>query len=210
MKKINENGRSMVEMLGVLAIIGVLSVGGIAGYSKAMNKFKINKMNDQMSMLIANIRTMFATQVDYDGLENSSAKTFGLIPKDMYQNINDSTIKNPYNGEVEIKTVDYRTTANGAFYIMQKDIPNEACVSIVTNDWGSDTASGLIGIGVGDQVPASDALDTPEEASNGKAYGVPGGYNDNGGGMGTPYKVTGAQTACSSATDQNTIYWVYY
>ena len=31
--KINESGRSMIEMLGVLAIIGVLSVGGIAGYS---------------------------------------------------------------------------------------------------------------------------------------------------------------------------------
>ena len=29
-------GRSMIEMLGVLAIIAVLSVGGIAGYSKAM------------------------------------------------------------------------------------------------------------------------------------------------------------------------------
>ena len=34
----NEKGRSMIEMLGVLAIIGVLSVGGIAGYSKAMMK----------------------------------------------------------------------------------------------------------------------------------------------------------------------------
>ena len=30
MKKL-ESGRSMVEMLGVLAIIGVLSIGGIAG-----------------------------------------------------------------------------------------------------------------------------------------------------------------------------------
>ena len=36
-------GRSMVEMLGVLAIIGVLSVGAIAGYSKAMTKYKLNK-----------------------------------------------------------------------------------------------------------------------------------------------------------------------
>ena len=33
----NSFGRSMIEMLGVLAIIGVLSVGGIAGYSKAMS-----------------------------------------------------------------------------------------------------------------------------------------------------------------------------
>ena len=48
-------GRSMIEMLGVLAIIGVLSVGGIAGYSKAMQKYKINKMLDDYTMLTTNI-----------------------------------------------------------------------------------------------------------------------------------------------------------
>lgn len=37
----SQSGRSMVEMLGVLAIIGVLSIGGIAGYSRAMIKFKV-------------------------------------------------------------------------------------------------------------------------------------------------------------------------
>ena len=31
MSKKSQIGRSMIEMLGVLAIIGVLSVGGIAG-----------------------------------------------------------------------------------------------------------------------------------------------------------------------------------
>ena len=45
-------GRSMIEMLGVLAIIAVLSVGGIAGYSKAMEKFKLNKAMDEYSYLI--------------------------------------------------------------------------------------------------------------------------------------------------------------
>lgn len=40
----NQSGRSMIEMLGVLAIIGVLSVGGIAGYSKAMYKYKLTKV----------------------------------------------------------------------------------------------------------------------------------------------------------------------
>ena len=47
-----EYGRSMIEMLGVLAIIGVLSVGGIAGYSKAMEKFKINKLISEYNQLI--------------------------------------------------------------------------------------------------------------------------------------------------------------
>ena len=48
----SENGRSMVEMLGVLAIIGVLSVGAIAGYSKAMMKYKLNKHAEQMNTVI--------------------------------------------------------------------------------------------------------------------------------------------------------------
>ena len=46
MKK-QESGRSMVEMLGVLAIIGVLSIGGIAGYMLSMNRFRANNMIDK-------------------------------------------------------------------------------------------------------------------------------------------------------------------
>ena len=44
-----ESGRSMVEMLGVLAIIGVLSVGGIAGYSLSMRRHRANGIVDLMS-----------------------------------------------------------------------------------------------------------------------------------------------------------------
>ncbi len=48
-------GRSMVEMLGVLAIIGVLSVGAIAGYSKAMMKYKLNQHAQAVNLLINNL-----------------------------------------------------------------------------------------------------------------------------------------------------------
>jgi type II secretory pathway pseudopilin PulG len=48
-------GRSMVEMLGVLAIIGVLSVGAIAGYSKTMMKYKLNQHALAVNMLINNV-----------------------------------------------------------------------------------------------------------------------------------------------------------
>lgn len=47
----NQKGRSMIEMLGVLAIVGVLSVGGIAGYSKAITKYKLNKLVEEYSLL---------------------------------------------------------------------------------------------------------------------------------------------------------------
>ena len=41
-------------MLGVLAIIGVLSVVGIAGYSKAMEIYKLNRYREGMAELISN------------------------------------------------------------------------------------------------------------------------------------------------------------
>ena len=44
----NYFGRSMIEMLGVLAIIGVLSVGGIAGYSKAMENMYFSNTENKV------------------------------------------------------------------------------------------------------------------------------------------------------------------
>ena len=48
-------GRSMIEMLGVLAIVAILTVGGIAGYNKAMEKYKLNKVMTEYSMLVYGI-----------------------------------------------------------------------------------------------------------------------------------------------------------
>ena len=56
----NENGRSMVEMLGVLAIIGVLSVAGIAGYSMAMKKYRANEITNVASQAVVLAQTFDA------------------------------------------------------------------------------------------------------------------------------------------------------
>lgn len=58
-----ENGRSMVEMLGVLAIIGVLSIGGIAGYTMAMNRYRANEILDTASKLSVVAQTTGANGV---------------------------------------------------------------------------------------------------------------------------------------------------
>ena len=40
----NENGRSIVEMMGVLAIMGIIAIGGLAGFRSAMNKMSASKI----------------------------------------------------------------------------------------------------------------------------------------------------------------------
>ncbi|MBR3502553.1 MAG: hypothetical protein IKO06_06570, partial [Alphaproteobacteria bacterium] len=62
----------MIEMLGVLAIIGVLSVGGIAGYSKAMMKYRINKTIEQITLIAGNVRAFWGPQKNYIGADCSA------------------------------------------------------------------------------------------------------------------------------------------
>ena len=50
-ENLNEQGRSMVEMLGVLAVIGVLTIIGIAGFKMAINKAKANNLVADMNRL---------------------------------------------------------------------------------------------------------------------------------------------------------------
>ena len=78
--RIYEKGRSMIEMLGVLAIVGVLSVGGIAGYSKAMAKYKMNTLLSQVSELTMNIRSLYMSQGDYAGMSERVVISAGVVP----------------------------------------------------------------------------------------------------------------------------------
>lgn len=144
-----EDGRSMIEMLGVLAIIGVLSVGGIAGYSKAMEKFKINKTIEQVAQIATNIRTLYAQQKSFSDLNNTTAIQMGVVPDDM------STSEGTYYGWQDIATVFggnvfIRGGWDGeTFAIELRNITKNACVSLATADWGATDLSGIVGLIVG-------------------------------------------------------------
>ncbi len=85
-----QSGRSMVEMLGVLAIVGVLSVGAIAGYSKAMMKYKLNKQAEQYNTLInavaRNVRNFDDINTGGGQIINRYFIKMGEIPTEMIKN----------------------------------------------------------------------------------------------------------------------------
>ncbi len=145
----NQNGRSMIEMLGVLAIIGVLSVGGIAGYSKAMTKYRINKTIEQITLIAGNIRAFFAPQKNYDGLnsENNDGRKIiqkaKLVPDEMW-NEDKTALVNAFGDMFYVNATGKSThDSYGAFYIQLKGIPEEACIDILSHDW---QASGMVAI----------------------------------------------------------------
>ncbi len=199
------SGRSMIEMLGVLAIIGVLSVGGIAGYSKAMMKFKINKTAEQISQIVTNIRTLYLQQKDYNGLDNSSAIQMGAIPDDL--TISSGDIKNIFGGNIRIYTsassaawLDSVGDTDDAFIISVHNLPKEACVALATMDWGT-SSTGLIAVSVNDDGLSSPSLIYPKcdgYANDYYVVGCPGSST-----VSVPIPVSSAATACNNISSPN-------
>jgi type II secretory pathway pseudopilin PulG len=130
----NQNGRSMIEMLGVLAIIGVLSVGGIAGYSKAMEKFKINKTIEQISTIANNVRTTFMSQGNYRGLDELIAHNAGIIPDEMWDE--DNGAHNVWGEQLIIFNTSADSSNDGSAFGINTTISiDSACIELLTHDW---------------------------------------------------------------------------
>ena len=163
--RVVQSGRSMIEMLGVLAIIGVLSVGGIAGYSKAMTQFKIDKTIEQISSIAQGVKSSFALQGDYYGLycaHETSEKNFdgcllvkdlNLATTDLYsEGGNPYWLYNAWNGEIKIAHSGLKFSEIGrgnnkaynSYTISYSGLPKDACVAIGSKDWS--VASNLVGM----------------------------------------------------------------
>ena len=230
-----QSGRSMIEMLGVLAIIGVLSVGGIAGYSKAMNKFKTNKVADNVAMIVTNIRTLYAQQKDYNGLNNKTAVEMGVVPDELITATptgDDDGLQNAFLGQVVIKATNVSgldgetaaaggtTGANRGFLVAMNGLPKEACVTLATNDWGSGYSAGLVGISVNGAAQTTapqglDALNCAGSDGNGAketiaCVGAKAAKDATDPAITTPLNVAKAAVACSASGNTNSIVWVYY
>ena len=104
MKIKNQQGRSMIEMLGVLAIIGVLSVGGIAGYSKAMEMWRINKTVGEYSMFVAGLVEHideFKEGTQYPLVE--TVKAMNLVPE-TWSRVSVQDLRDTWGNQVGIFT----------------------------------------------------------------------------------------------------------
>ena len=126
----------MVEMLGVLAISGVLSVGGIAGYSKAMEKFKLQKAVDQISTIRANVQTLFSNTNDYSAL-STKAYSLGVFPAEMAKyGSTENAAYNVYGLRAAVGP--YTTGRWNLTYV----VPNaEVCTALATMAWGNDSST---------------------------------------------------------------------
>ena len=103
-------GRSMIEMLGVLAIIGVLSIGGLLGYRRAVNNHQANTILDDANRLAFVILE-----------SNQSLQTNDFMEEDFIDSV-------PYTGTYNL---DAFMAASGQFGIVVTNVPRGVCEALL-------------------------------------------------------------------------------
>ena len=72
-KKTNESGRTMLEMLGVLAIMGVIMYGAIAGISFGVEMYQINATYNQIEEISEGIVELYSWSRSYGDADTNLA-----------------------------------------------------------------------------------------------------------------------------------------
>ncbi|MBR6232021.1 MAG: hypothetical protein IKQ99_02865 [Alphaproteobacteria bacterium] len=93
MQKNNDLGRSMIEMLAVLAIAAIITIGGLSGFRKAMQKMKANDITETISLA--------STYAMTHGMTLTKDKINSMIDGELSDCIDTITAKT--NGIVKIK-----------------------------------------------------------------------------------------------------------
>ena len=205
-------GRSMIEMMGVLVIIGALSVGGMAGYTKALHQNKINTSIEQINVISGHLSTIGANGGNYEGMSNKSAiKLKAVLPE---MNPSGDILRNPFGGEVTISSAKLLKPETGknsgndmAYTITYDGLDGPACIAIASHDWSSAKNSSLIGIaaGVAASVKSSDTENKLYLKCSGQLYNTASGYvvGCNNGSVNIPLSVGNATEACKACNANN-------
>ncbi len=125
MKNTPESGRSMIEMLGVLAIIAVMTVGGINATISMNSYFKVQAIVPQIDKAAQDIKDLFSWYSNYDGISMPY-----LCYEDVFECTN-SAYTNSWGGVVDVGDHPPEDD-DGKFYftISYQNVPKSACEQI--------------------------------------------------------------------------------
>lgn len=147
--QINQKGRSMIEMLGVLAIIGVLSVGGLTIVGQARRQQEITQIITEVSQLVESARKI-GCQYDegYSNFVNMLGQSDAYPSGLEYENDGSFTL----SSDIKVEMPYIKATENGTgekafshFAVEISNMDDDSCVNLAVADWGRKESNGFIG-----------------------------------------------------------------
>ena len=162
MIKDTQDGRSMLEMLGVLSIVGVLTVGGFGLVNKVSNSNQANNVIDEISGLASKVRIVardyYSCFSDDKNETETETETENVEACGSFMSYISKAKAYPDTLECEgeecsefLGSADVTYTVSSATYpelfsITVNNLTDEMCMNLVTANWGSASTTGFMGI----------------------------------------------------------------
>ena len=145
-----QSGRSMIEMLAVIAIMGIIVVSATIGINQGMVKYNSSKLHTDMQSIADDVYNLYNWTRGYQGGIMGPA---GLCREDVFPdgcNAEGTTANNPFGGTYTVATAPCPDdNALTCLQITASGVPAEECALLETNDWGTaigaPTCSGTTG-----------------------------------------------------------------
>ena len=144
MKIQTESGRSLVEMLGVLTIIGILGAGAISSLNFGMESMRVGTLFNEVEATAQHVRDLYSWNREYPGPDaqnkmNSKICNNNVFDTDCKDN---KAVVDPPWGELQVLVGSGKKEANGEefgngeyFTIKLTGIPETACTRLLSYEW---------------------------------------------------------------------------
>lgn len=156
MKNINESGRSMIEMLGVLSIIGILTVGGYGLISKMQKNNRMNEITDNFVNFARKVRQVSRDYyIEGETIKSMCGESACSSFADYVQYGKAYPEELIYSGGDfvdERNDVTYNVTYVGnniMFMVSASGLDEQTCMHLATLNYGAPSTSGYMGINIG-------------------------------------------------------------
>ena len=151
-KDLSQSGRSIIEIMGVLTVIGLLTVSIAKTITGMMERYKNSRITMQLTELQKGIQNRFAIDSDFTKLSSKLIMDEKLAPSDI--DWKDNTMYHKFHGSITVGH-NYTSTvldikSGQSYWIQFNKVPQQACLDLMSIDWSVDQYSDLITIISGD------------------------------------------------------------
>lgn len=138
-----QEGRTLIEIIGVISIAGVLIAGAVKVLDKAFLRYRLTRVTQQVVEVQKAVAKRFIGRREYEGLTLQLLKDEGLMPADiLYKN---KKFYHRLGGQILLNVSDDKTN----YKIIFRQMPKNACIEMATQNWGLDPRVTLMEMTVG-------------------------------------------------------------
>ena len=132
----DESGRSMVELIGVLSVMGMITAGAFALIHSGQASRRISRADDDVSNIAMNIRALMAESDDFSNLPGASDLDKGTKLLDAMS----LTTTTPFGSSTTYSVTQNSKDSNG-FIVLLNGLSDQDCMTLAQRAWAGSVAN---------------------------------------------------------------------